>query len=237
VQLIQTRALHEEAPVPIKPRSPAALNGHASGNSRHKGPQSAAAADRNGKHKPKIADVTDDLEPLRIDEDEAVDDDASEFDAGDIEGDAAIDDPVRMYLMQMGEIPMLNRDSEVAAAVQIEATRRRFRRTMLCSDFMLHAAVELLQKVSDGTLRLDRTIEISVTKPRDSSAAAGKEPGRLPRGRQQAGVRRREALRLAATDRSPQQSRPTRGRAQSADPTAVAADVAAPRDFAADDGR
>ena len=34
---------------------------------------------------------------------------------------------------------------------------------MLCSDFVLHAAVELLQKVADGKLRLDRTIEISVT--------------------------------------------------------------------------
>ena len=149
--------------MPIKPRSQAALNGHASGNSRHKR-QAAPASDRNGKLKPKVADLTDDLEPLRIDEDDASDDDASdEFEAADIEGDAAIDDPVRMYLMQMGEIPMLNRDSEVAAAVQIEGTRRRFRRTMLCSDFMLHAALELLQKVSDGTLRLDRTIEISVT--------------------------------------------------------------------------
>ena len=68
-----------------------------------------------------------------------------------------------MYLMQMGEIPLLNRDHEVASAEQIEATRRRFRRTMLCSDYVLHAAVELLQKVADGKLRLDRTIEVSVT--------------------------------------------------------------------------
>jgi RNA polymerase primary sigma factor len=34
---------------------------------------------------------------------------------------------------------------------------------MLCNDFMLHAAAELLEKVQGGTLRLDRTIEISVT--------------------------------------------------------------------------
>jgi RNA polymerase primary sigma factor len=150
--------------VPIKPRSQAALNGHASSNSRHKGPKAAPSPERTGKPKPKFADASDDLEPLVVDEDEALDDEANdEFEAADIEGDAAIDDPVRMYLMQMGEIPMLNRDSEVAAAVQIESTRRRFRRTMMCSDFMLHAAVELLQKVSDGTLRLDRTIEISVT--------------------------------------------------------------------------
>ncbi len=75
----------------------------------------------------------------------------------------AIEDPVRMYLMQMGEIPMLNRASEIAAAQNIERTRLRFRRTMLCNDFILHGAVELLAKVADGSLRLDRTIEISVT--------------------------------------------------------------------------
>jgi RNA polymerase primary sigma factor len=110
----------------------------------------------------------DEPQVLSID-DEVVDHDAhDEIEVHDVrdhefEGDAAIDDPVRMYLMQMGEIPMLNRDNEVAAAVQIEGTRRRFRRTLLCSDFVLHAAADLLQKVADGNLRLDRTIEISVT--------------------------------------------------------------------------
>jgi RNA polymerase primary sigma factor len=68
-----------------------------------------------------------------------------------------------MYLMQMGEIPMLSRDKEVSFAKRIEATRTHFRRTMLCNDFVLNGAVDLLQKVADGELRLDRTIEISVT--------------------------------------------------------------------------
>ena len=82
----------------------------------------------------------------------------------DTEGSAtAIEDPVRMYLMQMGEIPMLSRDMEVESAKRIEKTRTRFRRTMLGNDFILHGAAELLQKVAAGELRLDRTIEISVT--------------------------------------------------------------------------
>lgn len=82
----------------------------------------------------------------------------------DVDGDSAhIDDPVRMYLMQMGEIPMLNRTEEVSAAKLIERTRTRFRRTMLCNDFVLQAAATLLEKVHRGELRLDRTIEISVT--------------------------------------------------------------------------
>jgi len=79
------------------------------------------------------------------------------------DGSPSIDDPVRMYLMQMGEIPMFNRDMEISSAKEIERTRTKFRRTLLSNDFMLHSTVELLQKVADGKLRLDRTIEISVT--------------------------------------------------------------------------
>ncbi len=75
----------------------------------------------------------------------------------------AIDDPVRMYLMQMGEIPMLSRAEEIDSAKEIESTRTRFRHSMLCNDFVLQAAVSLLEKVRDGRLRLDRTIEVSVT--------------------------------------------------------------------------
>ena len=36
-----------------------------------------------------------------------------------------IDDPIRMYLMQMGEIPMLNRADEISSARSIEETRTR----------------------------------------------------------------------------------------------------------------
>jgi RNA polymerase primary sigma factor len=143
-------------PVSTKPRSRTQVNGTVSQVGNKGG---SPAAGRNARPKPQVDDLP------HLDDDEAAEVDAhdDEFESAEIEGDAAIDDPVRMYLMQMGEIPMLNRDNEVAAAIQIEATRRRFRRTMLCSDFMLHAAVDLLQKVADGTLRLDRTIEISVT--------------------------------------------------------------------------
>ena len=73
------------------------------------------------------------------------------------------EDPVRMYLMQMGQIPLLTRDQEVSAAKQIEKTRDRYRHCMLATDFMLQGALKLLQQVRDKQLRLDRTIEVSVT--------------------------------------------------------------------------
>ena len=42
-----------------------------------------------------------------------------------------IDDPVRMYLTQMGEIPLLKREEEISLAKKIEVTRKRFRRKVL----------------------------------------------------------------------------------------------------------
>ena len=38
-----------------------------------------------------------------------------------------IDDPVRMYLTQMGEIPLLTREQEIGLAKKIEITRKIFR--------------------------------------------------------------------------------------------------------------
>ncbi len=73
------------------------------------------------------------------------------------------DDPVRMYLMQMGQIPLLKRVEEISAAKEIERTRTRYRHSMLATDFVLRGAVEALRNVRDGKLRLDRTIEVSVT--------------------------------------------------------------------------
>ena len=72
-----------------------------------------------------------------------------------------IDDPVRMYLTQMGEIPLLTRGQEIALAKKIELTRMAFRRMVLESDCSLAAAADLLQGVNEGTLPFDRTMKIA----------------------------------------------------------------------------
>ncbi|MDF1746418.1 MAG: RNA polymerase sigma factor region1.1 domain-containing protein, partial [Gimesia sp.] len=69
-----------------------------------------------------------------------------------------IDDPVRMYLTQMGEIPLLTRDEEIRLAKKIEITRRRFRRELLSSDYAMRQAIEILDKVYKSELPFDRTI-------------------------------------------------------------------------------
>ena len=70
-----------------------------------------------------------------------------------------IDDPIRMYLTQMGQIPLLTRNSEVALARKIEIARMAFRRTMLQCDYCARNALELLQQVHNGTMSFDRTIK------------------------------------------------------------------------------
>ena len=82
---------------------------------------------------------------------------------------ARIDDPVRLYLLQMGINPLLTRATEVSSAQQIEFWRRRFRHTMLANDFILAGAVSLLERVKAGTIRLDRTIEVAVTNTKEKA--------------------------------------------------------------------
>src|SRR6516165_10787867 len=81
----------------------------------------------------------------------------------DEEDSRRIDDPVRMYLTQMGEIPLLKREEEIALAKKIEVTRKRFRRKVLECDGALGQVVDTLRRVHIGELPFDRTIKVSLT--------------------------------------------------------------------------
>jgi RNA polymerase primary sigma factor len=72
-----------------------------------------------------------------------------------------IDDPVRMYLTQMGEIPLLTRDEEIRLAKKIELTRMAFRRRVLENDYCIGQAIKILQQVESGDLPFDRTMKTS----------------------------------------------------------------------------
>ena len=76
-------------------------------------------------------------------------------------------DSIRMYLRQMGRLPMLDRDQEIAVAKRIDVTRKQFRRTLIGSVFIFDQAVDLLTRVHEGNLPFDRTIEVCVTEGRE----------------------------------------------------------------------
>jgi RNA polymerase primary sigma factor len=72
-------------------------------------------------------------------------------------------DPIRMYLAQMAEIPLLTRAEEISLAKKIEVTRKRFRRAILGCSYSMQATVETLRRVHEGKLPFDRTIKVSLT--------------------------------------------------------------------------
>ena len=72
-------------------------------------------------------------------------------------------DPIRLYLSQMAEIPLLTRHQEISMAKKIEVTRKRFRRTVIGCDLAMRATVSTLGKVHSGLLPFDRTIKVSLT--------------------------------------------------------------------------
>ncbi|HEV3446588.1 MAG TPA: RNA polymerase sigma factor RpoD [Gemmataceae bacterium] len=90
---------------------------------------------------------------------------AAEIDLSFIEEEDTrrIDDPVRMYLTQMGSIPLLKREEEIALAKKIEVTRKRFRRKVLECDGALRQVVDTLKRVHIGELPFDRTVKVSLT--------------------------------------------------------------------------
>jgi len=70
-----------------------------------------------------------------------------------------IDDPVRMYLTQMGEIPLLSRDEESALAQA--------------------RAIRILEEVKAGDLAFDRTLKINTSGRADKDDIAARLPGNL----------------------------------------------------------
>ncbi len=72
-------------------------------------------------------------------------------------------DPVRIYLVQMGQLPLLSVQEEKTAATRIDRARRAFFSSMVTSDVMLTRIQRMLRDIMGGKLRFDRTIDVSVS--------------------------------------------------------------------------
>ena len=89
-------------------------------------------------------------------------------------GTSPTSDSIRLYLTQMGEIPMLTRQQEIEAAKRIDLTRKLFRRKLIENDFVMDKAIDILTRVHHGELPFDRTVEVSVTEQRVREQIVGR---------------------------------------------------------------
>ena len=89
-------------------------------------------------------------------------------------------DPIRMYLSQMGHIPLLSREKEIFLAKQIEIARKWFRRKIAESDFAIGLVVETIEKVCRGELPFERTLRTSETENLRKEQIQGRIPVNLP---------------------------------------------------------
>lgn len=69
-----------------------------------------------------------------------------------------LDDPVRMYLKQMGQVPLLTREQEVEISKRIEQAQTEMQNVLYRFGFVAHAHIDLAQRLIDARERFDRVI-------------------------------------------------------------------------------
>ena len=111
-------------------------------------------------------------------------------------------DPIRLYLTQMAEIPLLAREEEIALAKKIEVTRKRFRRTVMGCTLAMQNTVTTLDKVHSGILPFDRTIKVSLTERLTKEQIMARMPHNLPTLTHLMEQNRRDFTRLINADAS-----------------------------------
>ena len=70
-----------------------------------------------------------------------------------------LDDPVKMYLKQMGSISLLSRESEIELAKKIEEAEEKFKRAVLSTKFARDEILSFVDDILEGKLNLDEMVK------------------------------------------------------------------------------
>ena len=107
-------------------------------------------------------DIIDASEVDRVKEVKKDDDDDKDKDEKEEKSDGRLDildDPVRMYLKQMGQVPLLTREQEVEISKRIEEAELQMQDVLYRFGFIAHAHLDMAQRLLDSRERFDRVIQ------------------------------------------------------------------------------
>ena len=79
-----------------------------------------------------------------------------------------LDDPVKMYLKQMGSVPLLSRKEEIDLAKKIEEAELNFKRAVLSTRFARNEILNLANDILDAKVNLEDVIKEDITARKDS---------------------------------------------------------------------
>jgi len=77
-----------------------------------------------------------------------------------------LDDPVKMYLKQMGSVPLLSRQEEIELAKRIEDAEKKFRQAVFSCPFARGTVLNIANNILEGRLNLDEIVKDDVTSNR-----------------------------------------------------------------------
>ena len=80
----------------------------------------------------------------------------------------SLDDPVRMYLRQMGQVPLLTRDQEIQISKRIEKADNQVRDCMHRLGFVSESYLHHARQLAEGTERFDKIVSDRKSSERDS---------------------------------------------------------------------
>jgi len=79
-----------------------------------------------------------------------------------------LDDPVKMYLKQMGSISLLSRENEIELAKRIEEAEEKFKEAALATKFARNEILSFVNDILEGKLNLDEVLKEDIkAKKRD----------------------------------------------------------------------
>ncbi|MEK7270608.1 MAG: sigma-70 family RNA polymerase sigma factor, partial [Planctomycetota bacterium] len=118
------------------------------------------------------------------------------------------DDPIRMYLHQMGQVPLLTREQEVEICKRIEEAEINVRRLFNGLGFAAEMYLELVDRLERGEERFDRVVVDKFVDSRDKYLTV------LPRIKKETAKSHRQLTKHFTASRSPRLTNAMRGRKQ-----------------------